>query len=72
MKKPAKSKTDDDLRPEYDFSKAVRGTHAKRYAAGTNVVLLAPDVSKVFKNSDAVNAVLRGLIEIAGKVPLVR
>jgi len=39
----------DDLRPEYDFSKGVRGKHAKRYAQGTNVILLAPDVAKIFK-----------------------
>jgi hypothetical protein len=45
----------------------VRGKYARRYAEGTNVVLLAPDVARVFKNSDAVNAALRGLIELAGK-----
>ena len=55
------------MRPEYDFSKGVRGKYAKRYAEGTNVVLLAPDVARVFKNSDAVNSALRGLIELAGK-----
>jgi len=54
--------------PEYDFSKGVRGKYAQRYAEGTNVVLLAPDVAKVFKNSDAVNTALRNLIEIADKV----
>jgi hypothetical protein len=57
----------DDLRPEYDFSKGVRGKHAKRYAQGTNVILLAPDVAKIFKDSDAVNAALRDLIDIAVK-----
>jgi len=67
MKEPAKRRTTDDVRPEYDFSKGVRGKYAKRYAEGTNVVLLAPDVARVFKNSDAVNAALRGLIELAGK-----
>jgi hypothetical protein len=68
MKKAVKTASDDDMLPEYDFSRGVRGKYAKRYAAGTNVVLLAPDVAKVFKNSEAVNAALRGLIEIAGKV----
>jgi len=68
MKKAVKTTSDDDMLPEYDFSKGVRGKYAKRYAEGTNVVLLAPNVAKVFKNSDAVNAALRGLIEIAGKV----
>lgn len=32
------------MRDEYDFSKGVRGKYAKRYANGTNVVLLEPDV----------------------------
>jgi hypothetical protein len=67
MKKANKSVSDDEMLPEYDFSKGVRGKYAKRYAEGTNVVLLAPDVAKVFKNSEAVNAALRGLIEIAGR-----
>jgi len=68
MKKPAKRRPSDDLRPEYDFSKGVRGKHASRYWEGTNIVALAPDVAKVFKNSDAVNAALRSLMEIADKM----
>ena len=56
----------DDLRPEYDFSGGVRGKHATRYAAGTNVVVLDPDVAAVFPNSVAVNEALRAL------VPLIR
>jgi len=67
MKKQSKPKSDDELRPNYDFSKAVRGKHAKRYAEGTNVVLLAPDVAKVFRNAEAVNQILRQLIDIADK-----
>jgi len=43
----------DDLRPEYDFSGGVRGKHAARYAAGTNVVVLDPDIAAVFPNSVA-------------------
>ena len=67
MKKNDKPRPSDDLRPDYDFSKGVRGKHASRYWEGTNIVALAPDVAKVFKNSDAVNSALRSLIEIAGK-----
>jgi hypothetical protein len=52
---------------QFDFSKGQRGKYAKRYAAGTNVVLLAPDVAKVFADSESVNRALRGLIEVAGK-----
>jgi hypothetical protein len=39
----------DTMRPEYDFSKAVRGATAARYAEGTNVVLLDPDVAEIFR-----------------------
>jgi len=67
MKKKSKPKSNDELRPHYDFSKAVRGKHSKQYAEGTNVVLLAPDVAKVFTNAETVNQVLRQLIDIAGK-----
>jgi hypothetical protein len=69
MKKATHKDQDDEMLPEYDFSKGVRGKYAQRYAEGTNVVLLAPDVAKVFKNAEAVNNALRGLIEIAGKLP---
>jgi hypothetical protein len=69
MKKAVKQHEDDDMLPEYDFSKGIRGKYAKRYAEGTNLVLLAPDVYKVFKNADAVNDALRGLIQIAERVP---
>ena len=49
----------DTLRPEYDFSKAVRGATVARYREGANVVLLDPDVSALFPNSTAVNEALR-------------
>ena len=40
--KAKKSAADaDTMRPEYDFSNAVRGVTAARYAQGTNVVLQA-------------------------------
>lgn len=48
-----------EMRPEYDFSKAVRGKHHQAYGRGTNVVLLDPDVAAVFKDSAAVNSALR-------------
>jgi len=72
MKKPAKRKSADQLRSEYDFSKGVRGKYAKRYAEGTNIVMLAPDVAKVFPNAEAVNQALRGLIELAGRTSVGR
>ena len=49
MKRAAKRKR--ELLDEYDFSKGVRGKYAKRYAQGTNVVLLSPDLAKIFPDS---------------------
>lgn len=53
-----------DMRKEYDFSKGVRGKYAKKYKAGTNIVLLDPDVAKVFKTPASVNQALRFLAKI--------
>ena len=64
---------EDTMRPEYDFSKAVRGVTAKRYAEGTNVVLLDPDVAEIFPNARAVNEALRTIARLprttSGKPP---
>ena len=49
---------------EYDFAKGVRGKYARRYARGTNVVVLEPDVAKLFPNAEAVNSSLRSLAKI--------
>ena len=54
----------DTMRPEYDFSNAVRGVTAARYAQGTNVVLLDPDVAQLFPDSRAVNEALRTLTRL--------
>ena len=54
----------DTMRVEYDFSEAVRGVTAKRYAEGTNVVLLDPDVAEIFPNSRAVNEALRTIARL--------
>lgn len=66
MKKPhtEPAEADQEMREEYDFSGGVRGKYAARYAEGTNVVLLDPDVMKVFPDSEAVNRALRALIQI--------
>jgi hypothetical protein len=62
-----KNQPADDLRPEYDFSGGVRGKHHASYQAGTNVVLLDPDVARAFPDSTSVNRALRLLLEIAEK-----
>jgi hypothetical protein len=61
--KKAPEKNNEMLR-EYDFSKGVRGKYARRYARGSNVVVLEPDVAKVFPNAEAVNSSLRSLADI--------
>jgi hypothetical protein len=53
-----------EMLPEYHFAKDVRGKYACRYARGTNVVVLDPDVAKLFPNANAVNSSLRSLAEI--------
>ena len=52
------------MKKEYDFSNAVRGKYAEKYNQGTNLVLLDPDVAKVFKTPAQVNEALRALAEI--------
>ena len=49
---------------EYDFSQGIRRKYARRYAKGSNVVVLEPDVAKVFPNAQAVNSSLGSLAEI--------
>ena len=66
MKKKASRKTPGSgrTRPEYDFSKGMRGKHAVRYASGTNVVVLAPDVASQFPTADDVNETLRAVAKL--------
>lgn len=55
-----------DMKQEYDFSKGMRGKYFKRYQAGTNMVVLDPEVAEIFPDSAAVNDALRTLIRAAG------
>jgi primosomal protein N' len=55
------------MRAEYDFSKGVRGKYARRFAEGTNVVVLDPDVALVFPDSKSVNDALRALARVADR-----
>ena len=54
----------DTLRSEYDFSRAVRGVTAARYAEGANVVLIDPEVLDVFPDGPSVNEALRALAPV--------
>lgn len=66
MKKQPKRKSlsPDEMRPEYDFSRGVRGKHAARYAAGANVVVLEPDVASQFPTAEDVNETLRAVARL--------
>ena len=69
MKKKQRNDMNNELRPEYDLRKllkgGVRGKYVDSYKAGTNLVLLAPDVAKAFaNNADAVNEALRLVIQL--------
>ena len=63
-----KSKRKDELRPEYDMKSllkgGVRGKYAARYRAGTNLVLLEPEVAKAFPNDKAVNDALKLVMKL--------
>ena len=61
------TKKHQDMLPHYDFGKGVRGKYAKRYAAGSNLVVLSPDIAKVFPDSSSVNEALRTLVKIANR-----
>ena len=61
------TRPNDELRPEYDetsLKNGVRGKYAEQYAAGTNVVRLAPDVVTAFPNEEAVNEALRFVMKV--------
>ena len=53
-----------EMQAEYDFSKGVRGKFARRYARGTNVVVLDPDVARAFPTAALVNQSLRALRDL--------
>ncbi|HME73851.1 MAG TPA: hypothetical protein VKM54_28905 [Myxococcota bacterium] len=65
MKKTKRTAEAGEMRPEYDFSGAVRGKYAARIGRKATVVILEPDVAKVFPSSESVNSALRALTAIA-------
>ena len=56
-----------EMRSESDFSRGTRGKHAARYKEGTNIVVIDPDVAKVFPDSVSVNEALRALLPIINR-----
>ena len=64
MKKTSHKSSRSDFAAEYDFTVGVRGKHARRFAHGTHVILLAPDVARMFPKAETVNTSLRALAKI--------
>lgn len=62
MKKTSKPASRRGMRPEYDFTGGVRGKYAARFRAGTNIIVLDPDVAAVFESPEQVNRALRALL----------
>lgn len=70
MRKESMKGRGDNLRPEYDLTRlkgGVRGKYYQQAVAGTNLVLLEPDVARAFPDSSSVNRALRLLKEVATK-----
>ena len=68
MKKASPKKTKDDLRPEYDLSQlkgGVRGKYYREATAGTNLVLIEPELATLFPDTESVNRALRLLADTA-------
>ncbi len=56
-------------RDEYDFTGGIRGKYAARYARGSNVVVLEPDVAEAFPTAHAVNTALRKVLRQQATLP---
>lgn len=67
MKKVKTEVREPEMRGEYDFRGGIRGKYAARFARGTNIVILEPDVAMRFPDSKAVNDALRALAKVADR-----
>ena len=66
MKKASVKRINDDLRPEYDLSQlkgGVRGKYYRAATAGTNLVLIEPELASLFPDTESVNRALRLLAD---------
>jgi hypothetical protein len=59
-----KMQKDSEMLEEYDFSQGIKGKYAGKYAEGTNVVVIEPDIAKIFSDHNSVNQALRSLAAI--------
>jgi hypothetical protein len=65
MSERPESHSEEDILEEYDFTGGVRGKYAQQYAAGSNAVVLAPDVAEIFPDSESVNEAIRAIASVA-------
>ncbi len=65
MRKPSKPSPTPRRKKDCDFSEGVRGKYAARFAAGTNLARIDPDLAERFPDSESVNRALRGLVDVA-------
>ena len=63
------SDPEDEMLPEYDFSGGVHGKYYEEYKKGTNVVLLEPELARLFRDSATVNEALRQYLVDHGRPP---
>jgi hypothetical protein len=54
MRKAKSRASESEMRPEYDFTGAVRGKYYERFMRNSNVVLLDPDVAAAFPSERGV------------------
>jgi hypothetical protein len=70
MKKKSSEEKVCEPRAEYDLEallpEGIQGKYVERYRAGTNLVLLEPDIAKAFPTQEAVNHALRLVMQLAG------
>jgi hypothetical protein len=59
-----KMQKDSEILEEYDFSQGIQGKYAERYSAGTNAVVIDPDIAEIFPDHESANRALRSLAEI--------
>ena len=68
MRKASAKRMNDELRPEYDLSQlkgGVRGKYYRQATAGTNLVLIEPELASVFPDTESVNRALKLLVDAA-------
>jgi hypothetical protein len=71
MRKASAKSAKDDLRAEYDLTKlrgGIRGKYYQRARGGSNLVLVEPELAKVFPDADSVNRALRVLRDGFGAI----